>query len=794
MSATRQQRYRGSRRSSTAGFTLIEVLVVLALTLVMMSFFALIFSMTGTFVAKQKGIGENDQSARILTTVLKTDLQARTMRFVAPFHPNMTNASLTSLAMNAGSRQGYFYVSENDPTDDTDDVLQFTINMGLPVLQTAFSNPAAGTQLYGNALYLAQPWQPNTSYPPGSIVRPSGPTTNVNGFVFKNKTGAAFTSAGAEPPWPTTLTTVADGTGTWTALTSPIDQPDGDDGLIAYDANTPGNRTLDPLGASPNNTGGSQFAEVAYFLRHGNLIRRVELIRQPYDNSSSASGSSQPFDTDTPAVPLIPGAYPPYLASAGSGNFSTDFDYSARLTATTWQPTTAYGSPNPTSLITPPQTVVLPNPANGHTYTATVAGISGAGQPAWPTIAGATVTDGTVTWTTDVTPAFNFLGTGALENSLDNTMTAVPYPQGSALPIGRPDNRFGFDQTYATLATSPATAGVPNGAPREFAFQYNSTAGSITGAFPSPMFFFGRYTQEETSNPIYQFPGDLPVVGGANFLPTGAASLLALDSNSYTMWFLDGNPPTNPRSLAGGPRRGEDILLTNVVSFDVKLWDPHYSETAVGLDVNRNGVIDAGPGGFADIGHTATGDFAQANNVFPVYGPRIDNGYSLTGLPANTWAPAFTYTFNGLTYNYNNVFDTWYPAFNFDNLPRTYDTAVADTASLNAPAPYRPRLGIQWQPNTAYVLNQLVDPVNKANGYTYMCTQAGTSAATPPPGQPDPFTLADTVGTPNATLDGTVQWTPQPPVAVQAIQITVKYLDPSQNLLRQVTIVQSLTQ
>ena len=45
------------------------------LTLVMMAMFAPIFSMTGTIVTKQKGIGENDQNARILTTVLKTDLR-----------------------------------------------------------------------------------------------------------------------------------------------------------------------------------------------------------------------------------------------------------------------------------------------------------------------------------------------------------------------------------------------------------------------------------------------------------------------------------------------------------------------------------------------------------------------------------------------------------------------------------------------------------------------------------------------------------------------------------------------
>jgi hypothetical protein len=58
--------------------------------------------------------------------------------------------------------------------------------------------------------------------------------------------------------------------------------------------------------------------------------------------------------------------------------------------------------------------------------------------------------------------------------------------------------------------------------------------------------------------------------------------------------------------------------------------------------------------------------------------------------------------------------------------------------------------------------------------------------------QPDPFTLGDQVG--STVVDGGVTWTVQPPAAVQAIQITVKYLDPSQNLLRQVTIVESLAQ
>lgn len=42
---------------------------------------------------------------------------------------------------------------------------------------------------------------------------------------------------------------------------------------------------------------------------------------------------------------------------------------------------------------------VRPTTPNGHIYKATVAGTSGTVQPTWPLTAGATVTDGTVTWT-----------------------------------------------------------------------------------------------------------------------------------------------------------------------------------------------------------------------------------------------------------------------------------------------------------------------------------------------------------------------------------------------------------
>jgi hypothetical protein len=707
---------RRRRPNQTAGFTLVEVLVTLALTMIMMYLFAVIFQITGNFVTRQKGIGENDQSARILTTVLQTDLQARTMQNVAPFHPNMQQMS------DEAKRQGYFYYSENNPLDDTDDVLQFTIS--LKTLPS--SNPSVNGQLIGLATNLPLPWQPNTTYGAGAYVRPAGTTSTSQPTGFIYQTTGGLTSGANEPNWGTATLTVGtavpDGTGNWTTAASALDQPDGDDGVMSFlnasqvPTASVGLETVNPPNSTPNNTGESPFAEVTYFLRHGNLYRRVLLIRNPYDYGTSAS--SQPLDTV--GNPLIPALYPTTVGYANT--FWGDFDYAARS---------------------------LPMTPGARTGVA-------------------------------------FLGTNTTENSLTNITPPGQYP------IGRPDNRFGFDQVYDQTSPGP----VANGAPREFALPYNSSSSSFTGTTPV---FFGRYTDEESSNVNFLFPGAYPTVpgGGPTISPMSSAAVLGLDTTSYTMWLVDANPPTKYLSFAKGPRRGEDILLTNVVSFDVKLWDNNYSETAAGFDVNRNGVIDT-TAAFADLGHTATGDYAQAKNAFPVYGPNIDTGYTVPALGSNSWAPAYTYTnpTNGFTYNYNNVFDTWFRQFNFDNLTRTYDSNGADTNAY-APAPYRARLGNPWQAGTTYTVGQLVDPLNTANGLVYKCVTAGTSQATAalPPNQPDPFSLSDTI-IPNPPLsyitDGTAQWQAQPPSNVQAIQITVKYLDPTQNLLRQVTIIQSL--
>lgn len=119
------------RRSSPlhiarGGFTLVEMLVSVALVILMMSLFAEIFSTSTNLMTRQKGLAENDQRARLVMRLLETDLNCRTFRGdIVPFTPGMD----TSLLPNISDLQGYFSISENDPGDNSDDVLRLTVDL-----------------------------------------------------------------------------------------------------------------------------------------------------------------------------------------------------------------------------------------------------------------------------------------------------------------------------------------------------------------------------------------------------------------------------------------------------------------------------------------------------------------------------------------------------------------------------------------------------------------------------------------------------------------------------------------
>lgn len=125
------------------GFTLVEMMISVALVLLMMTLFAQIFQMAGASVSKQRGIMENDQRSRTLQTVIKGDLDKRTFRKVFPF---ASNEDISQVDAELSKRRGYFYYSENDPNNPLDDVLQFTIQSSI-VIRNGDETPYFGRGL-----------------------------------------------------------------------------------------------------------------------------------------------------------------------------------------------------------------------------------------------------------------------------------------------------------------------------------------------------------------------------------------------------------------------------------------------------------------------------------------------------------------------------------------------------------------------------------------------------------------------------------------------------------------------
>ena len=256
------------------GFTLTEMLVATALTLIILLIFAQVYRTATATIVQQRGIGQNDARARMMSTILRNDLQKATFRD----HPQSGARGLLTLGIydfeQLGfsplhkAQAGYFYVSENDPDNDVDDVLQFTVN----VSQNARND-------------VDYPYVGKAS----RIARPTGATPGGGSF---NPT------AGAGNP--------------------DRNQPEFDDGN------------------NGNGASQSRFAEVVYFVRNGTLYRRVMLLRDPTKTTRGQDYDPTPtyIDNTTGEEPLIPGNYDAVAdvdanSTLGQQDFWHDFDFSA---------------------------------------------------------------------------------------------------------------------------------------------------------------------------------------------------------------------------------------------------------------------------------------------------------------------------------------------------------------------------------------------------------------------------------------------------------------------------------
>ena len=128
------------------GFTLVEMLVSVTLVLIMMAMFAQVFEIASGIHVKIRGMSKNDQRTRILSTLIRSDLNKLTIRNATPFR-HMEDRDRTIIDRDLSNRQGYLYVSENDPANDLDDVLQFTATADLRLGDFTDSTQFAGKSI-----------------------------------------------------------------------------------------------------------------------------------------------------------------------------------------------------------------------------------------------------------------------------------------------------------------------------------------------------------------------------------------------------------------------------------------------------------------------------------------------------------------------------------------------------------------------------------------------------------------------------------------------------------------------
>jgi hypothetical protein len=295
-----------------------------------------------------------------------------------------------------------------------------------------------------------------------------------------------------------------------------------------------------------------------------------------------------------------------------------------------------------------------------------------------------------------------------------------------------PRNRFGHQRLKLNPNPAPPTYILAEGRPREF-------------VGPANDIFIGRFTQHETSDTDFNYPQGFST---GNINPMDPTTTLTMSPNGSVQPFHD---------ELTGTRRGEDILLTNVHSFDVKVWDY----------VLRD---------FVDVGH--------ANPLGAFY---FDSSNPNSQIDSNL-QPAFGP--QPVNFGKNRMFDTWHPKYDMDQ-----DGATDVPPYL--PLKFDPKLGnaTPWEPSHSYAVDEVVVPM-KYRGTSpsqpiprhlaFKCVGAGTSGGSEPSW---PLLSQDST----FVIDGGVTWQPIYNLqALKAIKITIRYLDVSSDQMRQVTLIQSL--
>ena len=202
-------------------------------------------------------------------------------------------------------------------------------------------------------------------------------------------------------------------------------------------------------------------------------------------------------------------------------NLITDARY--RGQALTWPTVIAFAfilatrgySSNIRSAVVSVNDTVIPTAQNGRLYKCTTGGTAGAGEPTWPTTAGATVADGTAVWTeqttnfeagvfTEVANAGNYArgvlapslvnwaGTQGVGTTVASTGASGTTSNNSTITFGSAAPSVNWGLIFGTVEMDSATYGAGNA----WTYTALTTPKTVNSGDPQPTLLAGTYTSQ----------------------------------------------------------------------------------------------------------------------------------------------------------------------------------------------------------------------------------------------------------------------------------------------------------